>query len=181
MSKLAAENAQDQQRTEEEESFATLLLIFIIHHILSINITLWLYTHHQFCTCRAGLICTFFKRVSHEQLYKQSSVSFFRTTSHIGASMKRIGVFPSHRDMRLFTLNFSLNFGHLTIILLWCAFTFCIVSSVYADVNVDRPKDYWDYESLTVNWGSQEDYEVIRKIGRGKYSEVSRINSWLRL
>ena len=45
--------------------------------------------------------------------------------------------------------------------------------SVYADVNVDRPKDYWDYESLTVNWGRQEDYEVIRKIGRGKYSEVS--------
>ncbi len=44
---------------------------------------------------------------------------------------------------------------------------------VYADVNVNRPKDYWDYEALTVNWGSQEDYEVIRKIGRGKYSEVS--------
>ena len=35
-----------------------------------------------------------------------------------------------------------------------------------------RPRDYWDYEALTVNWGDQEDYEVIRKIGRGKYSEV---------
>ena len=35
-----------------------------------------------------------------------------------------------------------------------------------------RPRDYWDYEALTVNWGEQEDYEVIRKIGRGKYSEV---------
>lgn len=43
---------------------------------------------------------------------------------------------------------------------------------VYADVNVQRPRDYWDYESLVVNWGDQEDYEVIRKIGRGKYSEV---------
>ncbi len=43
---------------------------------------------------------------------------------------------------------------------------------VYADVNVHRPRDYWDYEALTVNWGDQEDYEVIRKIGRGKYSEV---------
>ena len=43
---------------------------------------------------------------------------------------------------------------------------------VYADVNVTRPKEYWDYESLTVSWGNQEDYEVIRKIGRGKYSEV---------
>ncbi len=24
---------------------------------------------------------------------------------------------------------------------------------VYSDVNVQRPKDYWDYESLTVQWG----------------------------
>ena len=24
---------------------------------------------------------------------------------------------------------------------------------VYADVNVIRPKEYWDYESLTVQWG----------------------------
>ncbi|CAM8907874.1 unnamed protein product [Rhodiola kirilowii] len=43
---------------------------------------------------------------------------------------------------------------------------------VYADVNVVRPKEYWDYESLTVQWGEQDDYEVIRKVGRGKYSEV---------
>jgi casein kinase II subunit alpha len=43
---------------------------------------------------------------------------------------------------------------------------------VYADVNPKRPREYWDYESLVVNWGDQEDYEVVRKIGRGKYSEV---------
>lgn len=73
---------------------------------------------------------------------------------------------------------------------------------VYADVNVVRPKEYWDYESLTVQWGylirffnwllllsfycsgwiilgfdsclcrEQDDYEVVRKVGRGKYSEV---------
>ena len=48
-------------------------------------------------------------------------------------------------------------------------------NSVYADVNVHRPRDYWDYEALTVNWGDQEEYEVIRKIGRGKYSEVSTL------
>jgi hypothetical protein len=47
-----------------------------------------------------------------------------------------------------------------------------ITSRVYADVNVHRPRDYWDYEALQVSWGDQEDYEVIRKIGRGKYSEV---------
>lgn len=43
---------------------------------------------------------------------------------------------------------------------------------VYADVNLHRPREYWNYESLNVNWGSQDDYEVVRKIGRGKYSEV---------
>ena len=24
---------------------------------------------------------------------------------------------------------------------------------VYADINVKRPREYWDYESLIVNWG----------------------------
>ena len=24
---------------------------------------------------------------------------------------------------------------------------------VYADVNVTRPKEYWDYESIAVQWG----------------------------
>ncbi|XP_073038643.1 casein kinase II subunit alpha-2-like isoform X2 [Primulina eburnea] len=43
---------------------------------------------------------------------------------------------------------------------------------VYADVNVIRPKEYWDYENLTVLWSDQDDYEVVRKVGRGKYSEV---------
>ena len=32
--------------------------------------------------------------------------------------------------------------------------------SVYADVNVNRPREYWDYENLVVTWGDQEDYEV---------------------
>ncbi|KAM7516459.1 hypothetical protein LguiA_006042 [Lonicera macranthoides] len=43
---------------------------------------------------------------------------------------------------------------------------------VYAEVNVIRPKDYWDYESLNLQWGEQDDYQVLRKVGRGKYSEV---------
>ncbi|RVW40410.1 hypothetical protein CK203_090053 [Vitis vinifera] len=25
---------------------------------------------------------------------------------------------------------------------------------VYADVNIQPPRDYWDYESLTVQWGN---------------------------
>jgi len=43
---------------------------------------------------------------------------------------------------------------------------------VFADVNVTRPREYWDYDKTTINWGSQDDYEIVRKIGRGKYSEV---------
>eukprot|EP00798_Chlamydomonas_sp_ICE-L_P019158 gene19158-25766_t len=45
-------------------------------------------------------------------------------------------------------------------------------SKVYADANEVRPKEYWDYESLVVEWGSQDNYQVVRKVGRGKYSEV---------
>ena len=42
----------------------------------------------------------------------------------------------------------------------------------YADVNIKKPADYSNYEDLEITWGKQEDYEVIKKIGRGKYSEV---------
>lgn len=48
-------------------------------------------------------------------------------------------------------------------------------AKIYADVNAQRPKEYWNYETLTVNWGvtrDQDDYEIVRKVGRGKYSEV---------
>ena len=45
-------------------------------------------------------------------------------------------------------------------------------SAVYTDVNDKKPKEYWDYENLQVSWGEQDDYEVVRKGGRGKYSEV---------
>jgi len=43
---------------------------------------------------------------------------------------------------------------------------------LYAQVNATRPREYWDYEMLQINWGNQDHYEVVRKIGRGKYSEV---------
>ncbi|CAN6645408.1 casein kinase II subunit alpha' [Trichomonascus vanleenenianus] len=34
------------------------------------------------------------------------------------------------------------------------------------------PKSYWDYDNVTVNWGNLTNYEIVRKIGRGKYSEA---------
>ncbi|KAF2309676.1 hypothetical protein GH714_004562 [Hevea brasiliensis] len=40
------------------------------------------------------------------------------------------------------------------------------IARVYTDVNVHRPRDYWDYESVVVRWGDQDDYEAVRKIKR---------------
>ncbi|OLY84062.1 Casein kinase II subunit alpha-2 [Smittium mucronatum] len=45
-------------------------------------------------------------------------------------------------------------------------------SRVYRDVNLIMPREYWDYDNLTIKWGEQDNYEIIRKVGRGKYSEV---------
>lgn len=67
-------------------------------------------------------------------------------------------------------VDYFLNYTYTHTVLPHLSISF--LCSVYADVNVHRPRDYWDYEALTVNWGDQEEYEVIRKIGRGKYSEV---------
>ncbi|KAI9310281.1 casein kinase II alpha subunit [Dichotomocladium elegans] len=46
------------------------------------------------------------------------------------------------------------------------------IARVYATVNQHQPPQYYDYESLQVTWGNQDYYEIYRKIGRGKYSEV---------
>ena len=65
------------------------------------------------------------------------------------------------------------------------------VSRVYGSINEKKPKEYWDYENYDIKWGyaefvrrpfacayevslcsSPDKYEVIKRIGRGKYSEV---------
>lgn len=46
------------------------------------------------------------------------------------------------------------------------------VSRVYADANAKRPEEYWSYERFEPVFGSQEDYEIVKRVGRGKYSEV---------
>ncbi|KAG2489004.1 hypothetical protein HYH03_012443 [Edaphochlamys debaryana] len=45
-------------------------------------------------------------------------------------------------------------------------------AKVYANVCLDKPPEYSDYERLHITWGDQDHYEVVRKVGRGKYSEV---------
>ncbi|GAA5988225.1 hypothetical protein JCM5350_007618 [Sporobolomyces pararoseus] len=46
------------------------------------------------------------------------------------------------------------------------------VSRIYADANEKFGRVWWDYDVLAVAWGVQDNYEVVRKVGRGKYSEV---------
>ena len=47
------------------------------------------------------------------------------------------------------------------------------VARVYADACEKRPQEYWDYEQgVTIEWGKISQYEIVNKIGRGKYSEV---------
>jgi len=43
---------------------------------------------------------------------------------------------------------------------------------VYCDINSQRSRDYWDYEAHIIEWGQQDSYQLVRKLGRGKYSEV---------
>ena len=61
----------------------------------------------------------------------------------------------------------------------WCYYCSIFVymatpsqSRVYPDANAHKPREYWDYESHIVEWGNQDDYQIVRKLGRGKYSEV---------
>uniref|UniRef100_A0A1I7UG42 Large ribosomal subunit protein bL9m n=1 Tax=Caenorhabditis tropicalis TaxID=1561998 RepID=A0A1I7UG42_9PELO len=35
-----------------------------------------------------------------------------------------------------------------------------------------RTREYWDYEAHMIKWGQIDDYQLVRKLGRGKYSEV---------
>ncbi|CCE64337.1 hypothetical protein TPHA_0H01300 [Tetrapisispora phaffii CBS 4417] len=47
------------------------------------------------------------------------------------------------------------------------------VARVYKEECEKRPQEYWDYEQgVTIDWGEISNYEIINKIGRGKYSEV---------
>ncbi|GAA5897019.1 casein kinase II subunit alpha/alpha' [Sporobolomyces salmoneus] len=46
------------------------------------------------------------------------------------------------------------------------------ISRVYANANEELGKSWYDYDGLSISWGFQDQYELIRKLGRGKYSEV---------
>ena len=63
------------------------------------------------------------------------------------------------------------------------------VARIYPDVNAKLGPSWHEYgelaaiqssvcsllflpDNLQVQWGSQDHYEIVRKVGRGKYSEV---------
>ncbi|KZV76222.1 Pkinase-domain-containing protein [Peniophora sp. CONT] len=46
------------------------------------------------------------------------------------------------------------------------------VARAYANVNATLGPSWYEYDAVQVQWGYQDDYEIVRKVGRGKYSEV---------
>mmetsp|Transcript_38095 Transcript_38095/g.84870 ORF Transcript_38095/g.84870 Transcript_38095/m.84870 type:complete len:383 (-) Transcript_38095:1448-2596(-) len=46
-----------------------------------------------------------------------------------------------------------------------------VVARAYSGVNLKKPKEYWD-DSLQIDWGSLDNYEVLKQLGKGKYGEV---------
>ena len=47
-----------------------------------------------------------------------------------------------------------------------------ILPKQFANINTNRPRSYWDYENFEIKYNSPYNYEVSKKIGRGKYSDV---------
>jgi hypothetical protein len=39
------------------------------------------------------------------------------------------------------------------------------MARIYADVNQQMSRSYWDYDNVNITWGDLENYEVVRKIG----------------
>jgi len=46
------------------------------------------------------------------------------------------------------------------------------MARVYTNVNAQLGPSWHEYDNLEVQWGLQDHYEIVRKVGRGKYSEV---------
>lgn len=45
------------------------------------------------------------------------------------------------------------------------------MARVYADVNANMPRSYWDYDSVAISWGVLENYEIVRKIGEAPLAQ----------
>ncbi|KAM3131277.1 Homeobox protein HD-6 [Paramecium bursaria] len=43
---------------------------------------------------------------------------------------------------------------------------------LYGDANIKKRPSYFEFDTLDVQYGQLDNYEIVRKIGRGKYAEV---------
>ncbi|KAH0589031.1 hypothetical protein H2248_004806 [Termitomyces sp. 'cryptogamus'] len=46
------------------------------------------------------------------------------------------------------------------------------MARVYADVNASLGQSWYDYDNFRIDWSRPERYEIVRRVGGGKYSEV---------
>ena len=49
------------------------------------------------------------------------------------------------------------------------------MARVYANVNQEMPRAYWDYDSVNISWGVLENYEVVRKIGMSEHVPLPKV------
>ncbi|KRH92275.1 Casein kinase II, alpha subunit, partial [Pseudoloma neurophilia] len=45
-------------------------------------------------------------------------------------------------------------------------------SRIYSDVCLSKPNSYYNYDDFTIKTGNIDDYRIIERLGRGRYSEV---------
>ncbi|RDB25418.1 Casein kinase II subunit alpha [Hypsizygus marmoreus] len=46
------------------------------------------------------------------------------------------------------------------------------MARVYADINATLGESWYDYDKFNIDWSPPERYEIVRRVGGGKYSEV---------
>jgi casein kinase II subunit alpha len=46
------------------------------------------------------------------------------------------------------------------------------MARVYSNVNATLGRSWYDYDNFKIDWSSPERYEIVRRVGGGKYSEV---------
>ncbi|UKK02871.2 non-specific serine/threonine protein kinase [Theileria orientalis] len=47
-----------------------------------------------------------------------------------------------------------------------------VLPKYYSNANEEKGQEHWDYENISLKWSIPDPYEIMQKIGRGKFSEV---------
>jgi hypothetical protein len=116
-----------------------------------------LFSHLPVCSISSGLLLGVLLAALAAALYHPASVrlhsllTFAPLSDHTSASPDSPAEVVRQVEERRMALN---NTGGAT-----------SIARVYADVNANMPRSYWDYDSVNISWGVLENYEVVRKIG----------------